>query len=232
MIEYKLVRSRRRTLAIYITKDGRAEVRAPLKLSQTVIDNFVNSKQSWIAQKTAVMTARAQKRQEFLVQKSNTLTLLGQEYPVVSGAVAAFDGERFTVPFTDNQIDKAQLIAIYKQLAKQEIEKRTAYFSHKMGLWPSTVKIGHANTYWGCCSAKNGLIFTWKLVMAEPDTIDYVVVHELAHTKEHNHSARFWALVQSVLPDYKIRRAKLKTLQQKLSNEDWNESGSSPNRDI
>ncbi|HEX3037463.1 MAG TPA: SprT family zinc-dependent metalloprotease [Oscillospiraceae bacterium] len=222
MIEYKLIRSRRRTLAICITKDGKAEVRAPLKLPQSVIDRFVNSKQSWIAQKTAVMAARAQKRQEFLVQKGNLVTLLGQEYPVVPGAAAAFDGKQFIVPFKENQIEKAQLIAIYKQLAKQEIEKRTEYFSRKMGLLPSAVKIGNANTYWGCCSAKNSIIFTWKLIMAEPSAIDYVVVHELAHIKEHNHSARFWALVRSILPDYNLQRAKLKELQQKLSNEDWN----------
>ena len=231
MIDYKLIRSRRRTLAICITKDGKAEVRAPLKLSQTVIDNFVNSKQSWIAQKTAIMAARAQKRQDFFVQKGNFLTLLGMEYPVVSGAAAAFDGKQFVVPFKENQIEKAQLMAIYKQLAKVEIEKRTEYFSRKMGLQPSAVKIGNANTYWGCCSAKNGLIFTWKLIMAEPDAIDYVVVHELAHIKEHNHSARFWALVQSTLPDYKIQRAKLKELQQKLSNEDWSEPASSRNKE-
>lgn len=224
MIEYKLIRSRRKTLAICITKDGKAEVRAPIKLPQTVIDRFVNSKQGWIAQKTEVMAARAQKRQEFLVRKGNSLTLLGREYPVISGAAAAFDGKQFIVPFKENQIDKAQLIALYKRLAKQEIEKRTEYFSHKMGLLPSAVKIGSANTYWGCCSAKNSLIFTWKLVMAEPGAIDYVVVHELAHIKEHNHSARFWALVQSILPDYNIQRAKLKELQQKLSNEDWNAS--------
>jgi predicted metal-dependent hydrolase len=223
MAEYKLVRSRRKTLAIYITKNGEIEVRAPLRLSKTVIDRFVNSKQDWIVQKAAEMTACVQKRQEFLVQLGNTLTLLGREYPVVSGTFAVFDGERFFVPFTEkeHQIDKSQLIALYKQAAKQEIEKRVEYYAHKMGLLPSSVKIGNANTYWGCCSAKNGLIFTWKLVMAEPDAIDYVVVHELAHIREHNHSARFWALVQSVLPDYKTQREKLKALQRKLSNEDW-----------
>ncbi len=222
MIDYKLVRSRRRTLAICITKSGEAEVRAPLKLSKETIDRFVSSKQEWITQKTAIMAERAQRRKAFLVQEGDTLTLLGREYPVVSGTRAEFDGERFFVPFAENKIIKSRLLALYKQLAKQEIEKRIEYFSQTMGLQPTSVKIGSANTYWGCCSAKNGLIFSWKLVMAQPDAIDYVIVHELAHIKEHNHSARFWELVENVLPDYKFRREKLKELQRKLSCEDWN----------
>lgn len=222
MIDYKLVRSRRRTLAICITKSGEAEVRAPLKLSKETIDRFVSSKQEWITQKTAIMAERAQRRKAFLVQEGDTLTLLGREYPVVSGTKAEFDGERFLVPFAENKIIKSWLLALYKQLAKQEIEKRIEYFSQTMGLQPTSVKIGSANTYWGCCSAKNGLIFSWKLVMAQPDAIDYVIVHELAHIKEHNHSARFWELVENVLPDYKLRREKLKELQRKLSCEDWN----------
>lgn len=222
MMDYKLVRSRRRTLAICITKSGEAEVRAPLKLSKETIDRFVSSKQEWITQKTAIMAERAQRRKAFLVQEGDTLTLLGREYPVVSGTKAEFDGERFLVPFAENKMIKSRLLALYKQLTKQEIEKRIEYFSKTMGLQPTSVKIGSANTYWGCCSAKNGLIFSWKLVMAQPDAIDYVIVHELAHIKEHNHSARFWELVENVLPDYKSRREKLKELQRKLSCEDWN----------
>jgi predicted metal-dependent hydrolase len=57
--------------------------------------------------------------------------------------------------------------------------------------------------------------------MADDDVIDYVVVHELAHIREHNHSPRFWKVVQSVLPDYKDRQSKLKTLQKKLSVQNW-----------
>lgn len=222
MTKYKLIRSRRRTLALCVTKSGELVVRAPLKLSQAAIDSFINSKQTWITEKIAVMSAHAQKRQAFTVHEGDTLTLLGREYSVAFGVVVTFDGERFTVPENEDQFEISKLIALYKQIAKREIEKRMEYFSQKMGLFPTTVKIGSANTYWGSCSAKNGLIFSWKLVMAESDAIDYVVVHELAHIKEHNHSVRFWALVQSVLPDYEIRREKLKRLQQKLSNEDWN----------
>lgn len=220
-MEYKLIRSRRRTAVIHIKKDGTVEVRAPLRLSCEIIDHFVSSKESWIEEKTRAMISYAERRRDFAVEPGGTLTLLGKEYPVDYENSAAFDGTRFFIPKGESGQVKRCVVALYKELAIREIESRVEYYSCIMGLVPSGVKIGRANTSWGTCSAKNGLIFTWKLVMAEPDAVDYVVVHELAHIREHNHSARFWALVHNVLPDYAQRREKLKKLQNKLINEDW-----------
>ena len=86
---------------------------------------------------------------------------------------------------------------------------------------PAAVKINEAKGRWGSCSSKKSLNFSWRLMMAGESVIDYVVVHELAHLKEMNHSPRFWAEVGRVLPDYPGRRAKLKELQKLLSVEDW-----------
>ncbi|MDR2568929.1 MAG: M48 family metallopeptidase, partial [Oscillospiraceae bacterium] len=74
---------------------------------------------------------------------------------------------------------------------------------------------------WGSCSAKKSLNFSWRLIMADEDVIDYVVVHELAHLIEMNHSVRFWAVVERVLPDYRERQKWLRELQRKLNVEDW-----------
>ena len=90
-----------------------------------------------------------------------------------------------------------------------------------MNVTPIAVKVNSAKTRWGSCSGRNSINFSWRLIMADDDVIDYVIVHELAHIKEHNHSDRFWAVVASVLPDYKMRQAKLKILQKKLASEDW-----------
>ena len=94
-------------------------------------------------------------------------------------------------------------------------------FAKRMDVTPTAIKINGAKTRWGSCSAKKSLNFSWRLIMADDDVIDYVVVHELAHIAEMNHSARFWALVEGALPDYQSRKAKLKALQQRLSIEDW-----------
>ena len=92
------------------------------------------------------------------------------------------------------------------------IPERVAFYAKLMGVTPAAVKINGAKTRWGSCSGKNSLNFSWRLMLCEPDAVDYVVVHELAHIREHNHSPRFWAVVAEVLPDYKARRKMLREL--------------------
>ena len=107
---------------------------------------------------------------------------------------------------------KVDIVNLYKSLAKQFIPERVAYYSDVMNTAPISVRINSANTRWGSCSADNRLNFTWKLIMAPPEAVDYVVVHELAHTVEHNHSPRFWNIVQNHMPDYQRQKKALREL--------------------
>jgi predicted metal-dependent hydrolase len=217
-MEYRLIRSRRRTLAICIEKDGSVTVRAPLHMAKSTVEGFVAEKADWIKEKSALMSAREAQRKDFRIGEGTTLPLLGREYPVMLGNSVAFGGSCFTVCEGNFDTLRPQLIALYRSLAGEFIPERVSHFSELTGWTPSGVRIGAANTSWGSCSGKNSLNFTWKLIMAPPELVDYVVVHELAHTVEHNHSARFWKLVESVLPDYKQRRAQLRTLAKTLQN--------------
>ena len=88
--------------------------------------------------------------------------------------------------------------------------ERVAFFARSQDVKPGKLCISSARTRWGSCSAKGTLSFTWRLVMAPLDIIDYVVVHELCHLKEMNHSRAFWERVETILPDYKRRRKWLK----------------------
>ena len=101
--------------------------------------------------------------------------------------------------------------------AKTFLPQRVAYFARQMGVSPARITVTGARTRWGSCSGKGNLCFSWRLMLAGPEEIDYVVVHELAHLREMNHSPRFWALVEAVLPDYKQRRQQLKQLQTALA---------------
>jgi predicted metal-dependent hydrolase len=223
MRDYTLIRSRRRTVAIYI-KDGGVEVRAPLKLAKRDIDQFVARKERWITEHLAQSQANAQRREAFSLNYGDTVTFRGRDYPLTAkaGTKAGFDGERFYLPpgLPPKQI-KATVAQIYRRLAKWYLTERVARFAGLMGVSPGAVKINGAKTRWGSCSAKRSLNFSWRLALADDGVMDYIVVHELAHITEMNHSARFWAVVAGVLPDYKERQKRLKALQRRLNAEDW-----------
>ena len=96
------------------------------------------------------------------------------------------------------------------ELAKKLIPERVAYFAKQMDVTYGRITIREQKTRWGSCSSKGNLNFNWKLVLFEPELLDYVVVHELAHRIEMNQSANVWIIVESVLPDYKERRKRLR----------------------
>ena len=223
MIPYTLTRSKRKTVAIYI-RNGGAEVRAPLKMPKNDIDRFIVSKEKWIKSKLALSHERAEQRENFSLNYGDTVTYRGRQYPVVAknGNRAGFDDEQFYMPpnLTTEQI-KSACVQIYRMLAKRDLTERVLDFAKQMSVMPVAVKINGAKTRWGSCSSKKSLNFSWRLIMADDDVIDYVVVHELAHITEMNHSARFWAIVEKVLPDYRERRVSLKELQKRLKAEDW-----------
>ena len=85
-----------------------------------------------------------------------------------------------------------------------------AYWSEATGLVPTGIKITAAKKRYGSCSGKNSLCFSWRLMLYPPEAIDYVVVHELAHIRHHNHSPAFWAFVEQTLPDYRQRQSLLR----------------------
>lgn len=103
-----------------------------------------------------------------------------------------------------------QQIARLRALAEQIIPARVEYFSRLTGLYPTSVKITAAKTRFGSCSAKNGVCFSLYLMQYPASAVDYVVLHELAHIRHHNHSAAFYALIDRYMPDHKSRRALLR----------------------
>ena len=99
-----------------------------------------------------------------------------------------------------------------KKRAEKTIPERVSFYANVMGVTPTSVKISGAKKRWGSCSNKGDLNFSWRLMLTDIDIIDYLVVHELAHIREYNHSKKFWAVVENVLPDYKERQQKLKEM--------------------
>lgn len=111
----------------------------------------------------------------------------------------------------EEQVDISDEERIYGiEKAKELFPQRVAYYAEVMHISYGRIAIREQKTRWGSCSSKGNLNFNWKLILMPPDLLDYVVVHELAHRIEMNHSEKFWKVVESVMPDYKKRRELLK----------------------
>jgi len=224
MVNYALNRSRRKTVAIYI-RNGSVEVRAPFKCPKPEIDSFVMSKESWINEKLQISKKQAEKKKAFALDYVEKILFRGEEYPIAerTNTQTDFDGGCFYLPpKLEPELIKDICIKLYRRLAKSHISERVAVYAELMGVAPTAVKINGANTRWGSCSSRKSLNFSWRLIMANDDVIDYVVIHELAHLIHMNHSEKFWAVVASVLPNYKERQSQLRKLRKRLNTEDWN----------
>ncbi|MDD3252581.1 MAG: SprT family zinc-dependent metalloprotease [Lachnospiraceae bacterium] len=172
-LDYQLIRSARRTVAIQIMPDGSVLVRAPKRCSRDFIEAFVAAKQEWILKK----------QQEVLAHRAE-LTARREAHPELS------------------QEDYSRL----QKQAAAVIARKTEAFAAVMQVTYGRITIRDQKSRWGSCSGKGNLNFNWRLILAPEEVLDYVVVHELAHRLEMNHSARFWQEVERVLPDYKARR--------------------------
>ena len=94
----------------------------------------------------------------------------------------------------------------YIEIARGIFTRKTEYYARIMGVSYGRISIREQKTRWGSCSSKGNLNFNWRLILAPEEVLDYVVVHELAHRREMNHSKAFYAIVESVLPDYRAAR--------------------------
>jgi len=223
MTTYTLKRSNRKTISIQI-REGEVIVRAPFFCPKAEIERFIHVKNDWIQDKLKKSQEQLAQKESFALNYGDVIILRGNSYPITErkGNRAGFDGERFYLPpnLSSDQI-KATCIKIYQSLAKSHFHERAAYFSAQMNQTPASIKINSAKTRWGSCSSQRNINFSWRLIMADDDVIDYVVVHELAHLVHMNHSDKFWAVVENALPDYRERNRKLKDLQRRLSEQDW-----------
>ena len=213
MIEInKLVRSKRKTLSLIVETDGTLTVRAPLRMKETEIRQFIEAKKNWIKRKQFKAQEGAAAPHRYV--DGETFWYLGQPIPlrIISDGKSALvmDG---SFKLTKSAQPQAQSVFTtwYKKRARKVLTERVEFFARKHGFKVGKIRISSARTRWGSCSSKETLSFTWRLVMAPPDVIDYVVVHELCHLKEMNHSVAFWTQVESILPDYKQHRKWLKS---------------------
>ncbi|PKO08242.1 MAG: M48 family peptidase [Chloroflexi bacterium HGW-Chloroflexi-2] len=209
----EVVRSRRKTIALVVQPDGRLVVRAPLRVSQKIIDAFVISKADWIEKSRQSQVARRKFFPKRSFASGELFWYLGKQYPikVVKSQRPVF---QFQLGFSldENALPQAkkQFEKWYRDQARLYLNERVVHYARLYNFHYQKIRVSSARTRWGSCSARGTLSFTWRLIMSPPEIIDYVVIHELAHTIHHNHSPQFWGLVGSILPDYAEKRKWLK----------------------
>lgn len=209
----KIIRTKRRSIALIIQPNGDLLVRAPIRASEKTIMAFVRKNAAWIQSKQQQVKSVYPQGIEKKYVNGESFWYLGKTYPleIVEDAKIPLEyGERFILRRKALPKAQAYFVKWYKEQAGKIIAERVQELAAGNGFIYRQVKITSARTRWGSCSAKGSLCFSWRLVMAPLPVIDYVVVHELVHLKERNHGKGFWARVQAILPDYKQRTEWLK----------------------
>ncbi len=205
----EIIRSNRKTLSICVDARGRLIVRAPRRFATERIFAFLKEKEGWILKKQAERKGAGIDLPPENLQGYSFL-LLGKPVRItlVEGNRVGYDGEILSLP---SKNARERLVKWLRENAKRIFTEVTAREAARMGVEYLSVSITGAKTRWGSCSAKNALRYSFRLLYCPKEIIEYVVVHELAHTRQKNHSKAFWQEVERYIPDWKARRKRLKT---------------------
>lgn len=212
-IPYLLKRSPRRTIGFRIDRNG-LTVSAPLRTSQSHLDHLLAERAAWVLSKLREW----QDRQPALLawEDGALLFYLGGELRLAlrqGNGRTALEGDDLVVAVPD----PADVAAVqkkvqhwYRREAARFFAQRVGHYAARMGLAVPKLTLSGARTRWGSCNARGEIRLNWRLMQAPISQIDYVVVHELAHIIELNHSPRFWAVVAEHYPNWQRVRRELR----------------------
>lgn len=207
-----LIRTNRRSLSLSISKNGELVVRAPKKLSMQYIMTFIKEKEKWISEKKKELLSSAINNEQFI--NYNYLLFCGKKYRRVEQKgikkIELTENE-FIVPQTNNFNKEIILIQNWYINASKEILKtRVEYFANLMQLNYLKIVIMNNKRRWGACTQTGVLKFNYRIMMLPHKDIDYIIIHELTHLLEFNHSTNFYKIIESIMPDYKKQKEDLK----------------------
>ncbi len=202
----KIIRSKRRTIALQLTENAALIVRAPFNVSEDAIYKVISKHENWIEkkkEKILLWNSRIIKK-EFVTGEH--FLYLGDYYKLT-----IVDDPKFAIRFENGfylsrkylPYAKEVFIIWYKYKALEKITERVELYAKENGFKYNKIGITNAQKRWGSCSSTGNLNFTYRLIMAPLKVIDSVVVHELVHLIEKNHSQAFWGKVNIIMPDNK-----------------------------
>lgn len=226
-IQVHIIRSKRKTVCMSVNKDGSVTVKAPLRYpTDKEITDFVEQKIDWILKQREIQEDREEMRLVRRFETDYSFPYLGEECLVEmqKGKKNVFSYENGKIviktPCYDALIKdyeaeenkpaieklKNDLKKWYKKQASAYITKRVEYYRDIIGVTVNSVSIKSRKSQWGSCDSNGDITFSWRLMMAKSEAIDYVVIHELCHRKHMDHSRDFWNQVQKYMPDFKKQK--------------------------
>jgi hypothetical protein len=201
----KIVRTKRKTVSLQITDDTTLIVRAPFDVGDETIKRVVLKHKDWIEKKKNDIQKRDPKFSQKEFVNGEGFLYLGKYYKlkIVDSQRAPLKFENGFYLSKEYLPDATQVfVEWYKGKAYKKISERVEWYAQKRGFKYNKINITNAEKRWGSCSSKGNLNFSWRLIMAPLPSIDYVVVHELVHLEERNHSKTFWNKVKMLMLDY------------------------------
>lgn len=205
-------RSNRKTLSLTVLKDGVVLVKAPLSMKDETINKFVEEKQAWIKSKLILVNSTKDKYDDIIHHQK--FMLYGNRYSLVMADVKKIetnDSFQILLPKkTEPEKILKTMKSWYKKVAKKILADRLAFIENRIRLKSKAMKISDSKGKWGSCNSLGSVCFNWRVIMLPPRVIDYVIVHELCHLVEMNHSKKFWTLVEKFLPNVPALKKEIK----------------------
>lgn len=202
----KVLFSKRRTISIIISNNGDMTVRAPLKCPDKNIMKFIAEKSEWIIKKRLEFLNRNEKK--ISLNDNDEISILDKKYKVILSDISNVKISDGFI-YVSNTNTKEKFVAFIKKYSKTLLKERLDSISKLAGIKYNKFSISSAKTNWGSCSYNNTIHLNFRLILTSNEILNYVIIHELCHTIQKNHSTKFWDLVKSACPNYKELKKKL-----------------------
>lgn len=206
--------TRSRSVRLKVTSDGQVIVTSPPRTPLRIIEAFVTQHRSWIE------AALAKSEQHPAPIQTEKALLFGEWYEIVvnrqldAEVGVSLQGKQLVVVPANLAASQATITNTIERFLKTTAEKyivpRTHQWATVMDISFAAISLREQKTRWGSCSSRGNLQFNWRLVHYKPEVIDYVIIHELAHRRQMNHSRAFWDVVRQFDPEYQLHRGWLK----------------------
>ena len=227
--DYQIRRSSRTKRARIIVSPDKIEVVVPLHLSEEAIQQFILDKQSWVASaqkkvqqhiESTISNAPPSYQQGALIPYQGKKYALAIKISTSTHIQIIF--KKTFIALIPKTLDKilsasekstqirAALISWMQQTIAKKSHTLIEYYSPLYQLTPHSIQIKSLKSRWGSCGIHNDISLNWLLILAPAEILEYVVIHELCHIAHHNHSPKFWQLVEQFIPDFKLCRQWLK----------------------